>query len=348
MSIDLSVFSPVSARARLDALGDDDLDVLPFGVIALDREGNILRYNLAEARFARLDRNQVLGKNFFRRVARCAATPAFEGRLRKLFEDAEPAPVRFDYVFDFRFGAQEVEIEASRYGADRVYLCVTRKRLVQARAEGVAREPGVAQSELAPDETKQGVQRDAGQQRIVQVTPAFFEGLLATRSRADVPRDFLEAWGFAWGRLSVVEMEADALERFESVMRDLPMVTAAEFVSDHLRLRGWGRATFDFELAARGALVVALERSPLAEIAAKNASRRCDLLVGFLRAVVCHLAQRKLVLREVRCVALGAARCEIVAVSEDRVASIDAAIAAGADTPLRAIDLAREARRREN
>ena len=312
---DLSEFSPTSARRRLDAFGDDELDALAFGVIALDREGIIHRYNLAESRFARLDRNQVLGKNFFTRVARCAATPAFEGRVRKLFDDADAAPVRFEYVFDFRFGSQEVDIEARRFGADRVYLSVTRKRLLRARPEGVAREPAVAQAELAPDEAKQGVQRDAGQQRVVQVTPAFFEGLLTTSSREDAPRDFLEAWGFAWGRLSVVEMEADALERFESVMRDLPMVTTAEFVSDHLRLRGWGRATFDFELASRGALVIALERSPLAEIAGKSAGRRCDLLAGFLRAVVSHLAQRRLAVREVRCVAQGAPRCELVAVS---------------------------------
>ena len=347
MTVDVSAFSPASARPRLDALGDDDIDVLPFGVIALDREGTILRYNLAEARFARLDRNQVLGKNFFTRVARCAATPAFQGRVRKLFDDPDPTTVRFDYVFDFRFGAQEVEIEARRLAPDRVYLCVTRKRLLPPRPEGVAREPAVQQKELAPDEPKQGVQRGAGEQRVVQVTPAFFEALLAMRARADVPRDFLDAWGFAWGRLSVVEMEADALERFECVMRDLPMVTAAEFVSDHLRQRGWGRATFDFALAPRGALVVALERSPLAEIAGKTAGRRCDLLAGFLRAVVSHIAQRRLAVREVRCVAQGAERCELLATSEDRMAQVDAAIASGADTPLRAVDLVGEARRRD-
>jgi photoactive yellow protein len=336
----------MTLRARLDALGDDELDVVPFGVIALDREGTIVRYNLAEARFARLDRNQVLGKSFFGRVARCAATPAFEGRVRALFDGPSGGSLRLDYVFDFRFGAQEVEVEAIRFG-ERVYLCVVRKRLLPQRPDGVAREPGAAQQELAPDEARQGVRRDAGQQRIVEVTPALFESLLVSSARGDVPADFMESWGFSWGKLSVVEMEADALERFESVMRDLPMVTAAEFVSDHLRLRGWGRATFDFALASRGALVIAIERSPLAEIASKSRGRRCDLVAGFLRAVVCHLAQRKLVVREVRCVAQGASRCELIAVSDERAALIDHAIASGADTPERAIQLATEARRRE-
>jgi photoactive yellow protein len=51
---------------QLDGRSDQELDTLPFGVIALDDEGTILRYNLYEAQFARLDRNQVLGRDFFK------------------------------------------------------------------------------------------------------------------------------------------------------------------------------------------------------------------------------------------------------------------------------------------
>lgn len=73
--------TPVSERLyatfdpdRLNALGDEELDALPFGVISLDVEGRIARYNMADARFARLDRGQVVGRSFFGEVARCTDT----------------------------------------------------------------------------------------------------------------------------------------------------------------------------------------------------------------------------------------------------------------------------------
>jgi hypothetical protein len=203
----------------------------------------------------------------------------------------------------------------------------------------------MAQQELAPDEAKLGVQRDAGQQRVVQIAPAFLEALLAISNRPDVPRDLLDEWGATWGRLGVVEMEADALERFESVLRDLPMVTAAEFVSDHLRARGWGRVTLDFAFASRGALLLSLERSPLAEIAGKAPGRRCALLAGFMRSILSHLAQRRLAVREVRCVGQGAPRCELVAIAEERLPALDAAIQGGADSPESVLERVKEARR---
>lgn len=66
----------------LDGYDDAQLDDLRFGVICLDAQGTILRYNLAEARLARLDRSKVVGRDFFRRIAPCTATPEFEGRCR--------------------------------------------------------------------------------------------------------------------------------------------------------------------------------------------------------------------------------------------------------------------------
>jgi len=335
----ISQNAPSSAlRERLHDVDDEELDTLPYGVIALDAEGTIRRYNLAESRFARLDRAQVLGKSFFRQVAKCAATPEFEGRVRKAFDDERAAPFRFDYVFDFRFGAQEVEVEVRRASRELVYLCVSRKRLMQPRAAGVAREPAIAQRELAPDEPRLGVQRDAGERRVVQVAPIFFEGLLTACERTGAPPQLLDEWGFAWGRLAVVEMEAEALERFETLLRDLPMVTVAEFVSAYVRERGWGRASFDFALAQRGAFVVTLERSVLAELPNRSASRRCALLAGFFRAVLEHLAHRRMAVREARCVAQGAPSCELVVVADERARELDLALDGGADSAARALD----------
>jgi photoactive yellow protein len=79
-------FSPT----ELEAKSDHELDGLPFGVIALDRAGVVHRYNLYESRFARIDRQQVLGRTFFGEIAPCARVDAFEGRFRRFTEQAEP------------------------------------------------------------------------------------------------------------------------------------------------------------------------------------------------------------------------------------------------------------------
>ncbi len=52
--------SPVATApldlARLDDLSDADLDAAPSGIIALNAQGVVEHYNLAESRLARLDR----------------------------------------------------------------------------------------------------------------------------------------------------------------------------------------------------------------------------------------------------------------------------------------------------
>lgn len=65
---------PAFDPLRADAHSAEDLDQHPYGIICLDAGGRILRYNLAEARFARLDRASVLGKRFFGQAAPCTAT----------------------------------------------------------------------------------------------------------------------------------------------------------------------------------------------------------------------------------------------------------------------------------
>lgn len=51
------------------SLDDAALDALPVGVVELDQDGRVARYNQAEARRARTARWQVMGRDFFRDVA---------------------------------------------------------------------------------------------------------------------------------------------------------------------------------------------------------------------------------------------------------------------------------------
>lgn len=108
----------------LDSYDDAQLDDLRFGVICLDAEGTIHRYNLAEARLARLDRSRVLGRDFFRKVAPCTATPEFEGRFRAFLQSQEPR-LAFPFVFDFKFGAQNVTVELVRAQAPGASISVS-------------------------------------------------------------------------------------------------------------------------------------------------------------------------------------------------------------------------------
>ena len=71
-------------RASFDAsslktLRADQLDGLPYGLVVLDREGAVLQYNDTESRMAKLPKDQVIGRNFFRDIAPCtgvAPSPA--------------------------------------------------------------------------------------------------------------------------------------------------------------------------------------------------------------------------------------------------------------------------------
>ncbi len=338
---------------KLDDRSDQELDTLPFGVIALDDEGTILRYNLYEAKFARLDRNQVLGRDFFNEVARCTRGDAFEGQFRRgVSSGATGSLARFSYIFDFKFGAQQVEVEILRPpNVPRYYLLINRLRVGPARPEHDA-VAAVVQRELAPTESAQGVRRDPGERRMVEVPWAFFAALRVTCEQL-APGTwplFCNEWGVQYGRRLAIDLEATAIEAGGSGLAELSMAEFAAIFSRRLAQEGWGKATFDFAAMREGVLLVEVVRSILAEAAPR--SRRmtsepaielaCPLVAGTLGAVVSHVAGRRLVAREVACVSAGDDACRFVITAHDRRGTIDAALASGA----RGVDTVRAALRR--
>ncbi|HEU4408674.1 MAG TPA: V4R domain-containing protein [Polyangiaceae bacterium] len=327
-------FDPLGVDQKSDA----ELDALPFGVICLDASGRVRRYNLAEARLARLDRAEVLGRHFFFEVAPCTNVPAFEGRVRGFLATPERGPLEtFPFVFDFQFGAQEVDIELVRAGEGRVYLLVNRRRFLPPRA-GLP--PGFAaplQRELAPDEDAFGVRRDELEGRVVEVRANLFASLRATWSRI-APRGwhlFSREWGLQWGRLAVVDLEVEALEELGVSLRELPVRTVAERFGVYMRRQGWGLFRVDFGASSRGAFVVHVERSALAESIGRSDGPRCYLFAGMLCAFFNHLAQKLLAVEEVCCRAQGAERCSFVVVGRPRRADLNEALQrAGGDVEL--------------
>lgn len=81
-----------------DTLSPSELDALPYGMIQLDSNGNILRYSSAETRLSGLTADQCVGRSFFDEIAPCTHVQEFYGRFLRGVEAQQ-----LDAVFTFRF-----------------------------------------------------------------------------------------------------------------------------------------------------------------------------------------------------------------------------------------------------
>jgi photoactive yellow protein len=94
---------------RIDRMSVQELDALPFGAIRLDRDGNILTYNMTESRLTGRDPKRVIGRNFFSDVAPCTNVQAFAGRFREGVAKKEMHAI-FPYRFDFQMAPRDVTV----------------------------------------------------------------------------------------------------------------------------------------------------------------------------------------------------------------------------------------------
>ena len=289
-----------SDPTAFSSLSDSELDELPFGVICLDAAGTILRYNLSEARLARLDRALVLGKNFFHQVAPCTARPEFQGRLEAFMQRATgPAVERFPFVFDFSFGAQVVTIELVKPPEpDRLYLLVNRSQILPPRSKPFRPAPPLAAWE---GEAPTGVGRDERGGRVLQLPTTALQSLVRSVQRAGLSvDDVLDGWGLDWGRRVALDLEAWSLEQHGKALRSLSLGEAARLLVLYFAQQGWGTLRFDFGPApTTGAFVVHVTRSVWQESLRLPAARRHAFTEGYLRAVMSYLADRPLVARVV-------------------------------------------------
>lgn len=335
------VSSSIDVRTLARATSEE-LDALSFGVIGLDPSGTIVTYNLYESRLARLDRQAVLGRNFYADVAPCTRG-AFEERVKRCLAGPPDASDRFDFVFDFKFGAQEVAIEVLRSeDGQTAFLLINRRRVMPPRPRVDPKILARAQVDLAPGEADSGVLRDELERRFVRVPAPLFGALRATLERLapETWQLFAEEWGLSWGRRTAVDLESTALERRDKSLRELSMREVADLVAETFATQGWGGLTLDFSAALDGLLFVDFTRSALAEAApprkasapgAEGAS--CHLVSGWLSGVLGHVAGKKLAAREIACVSSGAPRCTFAITGHDRREQLSAVVTAGASDP---------------
>ena len=94
----------------IPSLARSDVDRLPFGVIVMDEEGMISKYNSAETELSGLKAAAVIGRGFFTDVAPCTNVREFAGRVHALQSQGRNGREAFDFVFSFENGELVVEI----------------------------------------------------------------------------------------------------------------------------------------------------------------------------------------------------------------------------------------------
>ena len=93
----------------LTKMKPNEIDKLAFGAVQLDPTGNILAYNAAEGAITGRDPKTVVGKNFFKDVAPCTATPAFKGVFDTGVKSGKLSTM-FEYTFDYNMKPTRVKV----------------------------------------------------------------------------------------------------------------------------------------------------------------------------------------------------------------------------------------------
>ena len=90
----------------LDAMSDEQLDTIPFGVVGMTLEGQVTRYNAAESKLAGVKKEQAIGKHFFQVIAPCTNNFLVGQRMldEPQIDDVIP------YTFTFRMQPTQVTL----------------------------------------------------------------------------------------------------------------------------------------------------------------------------------------------------------------------------------------------
>jgi photoactive yellow protein len=94
---------------KINSISEKELDSLAYGVIQLNAEGTVLRYNSHESGLSGLTKQKVVGKNFFKQVAPCTDVRDFYGRFRDGIAAGE-LHCTFRFHFPFKENPRDVTI----------------------------------------------------------------------------------------------------------------------------------------------------------------------------------------------------------------------------------------------
>jgi len=103
-------FADAALLSELDRFADADLDALDFGVIAIDGDGVVRRYNAFESRAAGLSSQRVLGQPLFTVVAPCMNNFMVAQRFEDALADGAALDATLDYVLTLRMRPVKVRL----------------------------------------------------------------------------------------------------------------------------------------------------------------------------------------------------------------------------------------------
>ena len=297
---------------QLIGLSSHEIDQLPFGYIALDAQGSILKYNRYEAELARLDQQSVLGKNFFTEVAPCTQVKEFEGRFREFAAGRTGSTtLSFDFVFKFRHGAQNVRIGFIRSpSGSEIIVTVNRLRMEQ-----------MALSTALEVEETSGLLRDSVGNRILVSGKDLWRSLSTALPAATGERmiQLLFRVGLQWG-LQHAQRADNLLQREQTTtLRDTALGKAVGLLSQSVGVLGLGAFEVDFMHRDAGLIVVQHKSSPFVEFFPEYERGSCALLAGVHAGVFTHLSNQNLSCREVSCSQRTEDACVFVVGTEARL-----------------------------
>lgn len=119
-----TTFLALDLLDRLEGLDETGLDLLPFGVVAMNPDGKVVAYNLEEARLSGLTPARVIGRHFFTAVAPCTNNYL----VAHPFENETIVDSTIDYVFTLRMSPTRVQLRLLKHPkASRMYLVVQKR-----------------------------------------------------------------------------------------------------------------------------------------------------------------------------------------------------------------------------
>ena len=120
-------FADTGVLHELDRLSDEELDALDFGVIGMDAQGVVRRYNAFESKAAGLSAARVLGQPLFTVVAPCMNNFMVAQRFDEAQESAGSLDTVIDYVLTLRMRPIKVKLRLlAAPGASHRYVLVQR------------------------------------------------------------------------------------------------------------------------------------------------------------------------------------------------------------------------------
>jgi photoactive yellow protein len=119
----LPEFTAPKLAAAIAMLSPEQINSLPFGVIALDQEGLVRFFSKTEATLSGYRSRPAFGRMFFTDVAPCMDNGTFKGRIDKA-RQAGPIDICFSFIGDFNDPEREltVRVQSAKDGGIWIFI----------------------------------------------------------------------------------------------------------------------------------------------------------------------------------------------------------------------------------